>query len=93
MITPGAIGMISGAVAKVVVYPMDTIKKRLQIVGMERNIKVYGPIGKYSGTRDAITSIVKEEGFQALYRGLIPAIMKVTLSLTEILETSRYLMK
>jgi solute carrier family 25 thiamine pyrophosphate transporter 19 len=74
-VVSGVLGCASGAAAKISVYPLDTVKKRLQVLGMNRSLS-YGPIAHYRGTRHALYRIVQEEGVCALYRGLSPAIMK-----------------
>lgn len=48
---------ISGMTGKLVEYPFDTLKVRLQT-------------GPYAGATDCITTISKEEGLLAFYRGL-----------------------
>jgi len=56
-------GAVAGAVGPIANCPMDVIKTRLQCQGV-------GEAAKYSGTVHAFTTILKEEGPAALYKGL-----------------------
>jgi len=73
----GYAGAISGAVSKIIVYPMDTIKKRIQIQS------VFGPsFGTsvvYNGMWDCLATTIRTEGVLGLYRGLFPSVLKTTL--------------
>lgn len=68
-------GAIAGTLGKLSVYPLDTVKKRLQVQGMKRN-ETYGAIRVYTGTLHAIRSIISEEGIAGLYKGLSPSLLK-----------------
>jgi solute carrier family 25 (mitochondrial thiamine pyrophosphate transporter), member 19 len=71
----GMAGSLSGAVSKISVYPMDTVKKRLQAQA------AFGPMmvgSSYSGMTDCITKIYRTEGVGAFYRGLVPSVLKTT---------------
>lgn len=64
-------GMISGCVSKIIVYPIDTIKKRMQ------EQAVFGPSGDtYEGTVDCLLKMSRKEGIRSFYRGLIPSVWK-----------------
>jgi len=73
----GYAGSISGAVSKIIVYPMDTIKKRIQIQS------VFGAPTKngilYNGIWDCIATTTRTEGVLGFYRGLLPSVLKTTL--------------
>lgn len=56
--------------ATCVVQPLDLIKTRLQISGQGGSAK------EYTGTLDAISKIIKREGFPALYKGLTAALLR-----------------
>ncbi|RHY31977.1 hypothetical protein DYB32_002993 [Aphanomyces invadans] len=60
-----ALGSVAGAVAQLVAYPLDTIKKRLQLQP------------RYHGTMDCLVKVVREEGVLALYRGSIPNLVRL----------------
>jgi solute carrier family 25 thiamine pyrophosphate transporter 19 len=64
-------GTISGSVSKIIVYPVDTIKKRIQAQA------VFGAVGDvYFGMVDCFTKILKNEGYRGFYRGLLPSVLK-----------------
>ncbi len=64
-------GTISGSVSKIIVYPMDTVKKRIQAQA------VFGPVGDtYFGLVDCVAKIMKNEGYSTFYRGLLPSVLK-----------------
>ena len=74
----GAAGAISGGTSKLIVYPLDTVKKRLQAQafdsfwgGGEKMNKV-----QYKTMVDCGVRIMKDEGVGALYRGLVPTLLK-----------------
>lgn len=69
-------GAIAGVLAKIFVYPLDMIKKRLQVQGFEEARKCFGAVRTYNGAFDCIKKVVKEEKFWALYKGLGPSVIK-----------------
>ncbi|KAK6461525.1 mitochondrial carrier domain-containing protein [Scheffersomyces coipomensis] len=64
-------GASAGFLAGVVVCPLDVVKTRLQaqgdLVKSDSNYKI-----KYKGFVGAFKTILREEGFAGLYRGLVP---------------------
>ncbi|XP_072259876.1 mitochondrial ornithine transporter 1-like [Pyxicephalus adspersus] len=60
-------GGLGGSALWLVVYPVDCIKSRIQ---------VHSITGKQSGFIGTCTSIVKNEGFKALYSGLKPTLIR-----------------
>ncbi len=71
-IATGCVGAMSGGLSKLAVYPMDTVKKRLQRQAF------YGPQGAatYKGALYCTLAIARDEGARALYRGLLPTVIK-----------------
>lgn len=71
-------GSISGFVSKLLVTPLDVIKKRLQTKGPQirqgQNSIRLPPITK--SAFDTAYNIAKNEGVMAFYKGSIPAILK-----------------
>ncbi|KAK2160720.1 hypothetical protein LSH36_127g01019 [Paralvinella palmiformis] len=65
------VGFIAGTLASCINIPFDVAKSRIQ--GPQ---PVTGQI-KYSGCFTAIAMIYKEEGFFALYKGIVPKIMRL----------------
>lgn len=74
-------GALSGFVAKLLVYPLDLVKKRLQIRGFEEGRGIgFGQTPYYQGFLHCITHTIQTEKFSAFYKGLLPSIFKSTLS-------------
>jgi solute carrier family 25 thiamine pyrophosphate transporter 19 len=68
----GFAGSIAGSVSKIIVYPMDTIKKRMQAQA------VFGPNGGtyYDGIVDCLVKMWQKEGYISFYRGIVPSVLK-----------------
>ncbi|KAM9977187.1 hypothetical protein ACTFIR_011045 [Dictyostelium discoideum] len=64
-------GAISGATAQTLTYPIDLIRRRLQVQG------IGGKDILYNGTFDAFRKIIRDEGVLGLYNGMIPCYLKV----------------
>lgn len=71
-------GGTAGFCAKFVVYPLDLIKKRLQIQGFEEARKSFGVFKTYFNLKNCILSIIRDEGFPGFYKGLLPSLLKST---------------
>lgn len=83
MLTKLGCGAAAGMVGQTVAYPLDVVRRRLQMVGWKdaSNIitadgQVKAPV-QYTGMTDAFRKTVTNEGFGALYKGLIPNSVKV----------------
>eukprot|EP00897_Mesotaenium_endlicherianum_P005063 jgi/Mesen1/4585/ME000232S03836 len=74
VLTKLACGAAAGTVGQTVAYPLDVVRRRLQMVGWKD--AVHGTTA-YSGMLDAFSKTVKNEGVSALYRGLLPNSVKV----------------
>ncbi len=74
-------GSTSGLVGKTIVYPLDTIQKRLQVQGFEEGRKSLGATQKYRGILDCVAKVYKtENGIKAFYKGYVPGMGKAFLS-------------
>lgn len=71
--------------ATVVVQPLDLVKTRLQISGQGGTAK------EFNGALDAISKIVKREGFSSLYKGLTAALLRQATYTTTRLGTYTFL--
>lgn len=69
-------GAGAGIAAKTVVYPLDLVKKRIQVQGFEKAREFFGAVRCYKGLIDCFKSVIREEGFLGLYKGLSPSILK-----------------
>ncbi|KAJ2779050.1 mitochondrial thiamine pyrophosphate transporter [Coemansia javaensis] len=70
------LGAAAAVVGKTCVYPLDLVRKRLQIQGPLLPRYARGAVPAYSGVGDALVRIVRSEGPRALFRGLTPALVK-----------------
>ena len=70
-----AAGAISGAIAQTCTYPFDVLRRRFQVNSMS------GMGYQYTSITQAITTILKEEGFLGLYKGIMPNLLKVAPSM------------
>ncbi|CAJ0947756.1 unnamed protein product [Ranitomeya imitator] len=65
------IGLASGTLASIINIPFDVAKSRIQGPQPEPGVI------KYRSCRKTIITVYKEEGFLALYKGLLPKIMRL----------------
>ncbi|XP_075469436.1 mitochondrial 2-oxodicarboxylate carrier isoform X6 [Ascaphus truei] len=65
------IGLASGTLASVINIPFDVAKSRIQGPQPEPGVI------KYRSCWKTMVTVYKEEGFQALYKGLLPKIMRL----------------
>ncbi|KAL0028967.1 hypothetical protein WJX77_008705 [Trebouxia sp. C0004] len=68
-------GTTAGLASVLALQPLDVVKTRLQVQD-----GIPGPLSAYRGTVHALKSIVKEEGWRALYSGLGPGLLGAGLS-------------
>jgi hypothetical protein len=68
-------GATSGICSSLITYPMDVLRRRLQIVGLHPGL--HRP-GEMVGPWNELQTILKNEGWRGLYRGLAPELLKVT---------------
>ncbi|KAH0704934.1 hypothetical protein KY290_009648 [Solanum tuberosum] len=71
-------GLGSGTCAKAVCHPLDVVKKRFQIEGLQRHPR-YGArleARAYKNMYDGLRRILLEEGWAGLYKGIVPSIVK-----------------
>lgn len=66
--------IVSGACMVFLTNPVWLIKTRMQLQ-MKKSANSYGVKKPYRGIMDAARTIVREEGFWALYKGTVPALM------------------
>ncbi|CAN0841053.1 Mitochondrial adenine nucleotide transporter ADNT1 [Linum grandiflorum] len=79
-----ACGAAAGTVGQTVAYPLDVIRRRMQMGGWKDAASVVtggkAPL-EYTGMVDAFRKTVRYEGFGALYKGLVPNSVKVVPSI------------
>ncbi|XP_067143288.1 kidney mitochondrial carrier protein 1 [Centruroides vittatus] len=71
---PFIYGGIASVTAEFSTFPIDTTKTRLQVQGQRSDAR-YAEL-KYRGMFHALIRITKEEGLQALYSGIRPALLR-----------------
>lgn len=64
-------GALAGATAQSITYPLDVIRRRMQMRG------VMSDRFPYKSTPHAIVTIVTTEGVAGLYKGMLPNLLKV----------------
>lgn len=70
-----ACGALAGAFSQTITYPLDVLRRRMQVTGMSN-------MGfKYNGAWDATREIFRKEGLRGFYKGLWPNFLKVAPSI------------
>ncbi|MEW5317224.1 MAG: hypothetical protein WDW38_008542 [Sanguina aurantia] len=91
MLLDALAGSIAGAISRVCIGPLDVIKIRFQvqlepiakhgpspsssIISGGKPVPRVPSLSKYTGLKQALFTIVKEEGIQGLWRGTIPGLL------------------
>lgn len=65
-------GSVGGTVGTILNTPLDVVKSRIQ-----NSPKVAGQIPKYNWAWGACATVMKEEGFGALYKGFLPKVLRL----------------
>lgn len=65
-------GSIGGTTGTILNTPFDVVKSRIQSTA-----RVPGVIPKYNWTLPALGTVVREEGFGALYKGFLPKVLRL----------------
>ena len=65
-------GAAGGTFGTILNTPMDVIKSRIQ-----NSPKVKGQVPKYNWAWPAVGTVMKEEGFSALYKGFLPKVLRL----------------
>ncbi|MCJ1248385.1 hypothetical protein MMC30_005602 [Trapelia coarctata] len=65
-------GAIGGTVGTILNTPMDVVKSRIQ-----NSPKVAGSVPKYNWAWPAVGTVLREEGFPALYKGFLPKVLRL----------------
>jgi hypothetical protein len=75
-LTKGFCGGIAGGASKFIVYPLDTIKKRLQSQVLLSTATTSISAIKYNGILHCAQTIYKSEGILGFYKGIVPTVFK-----------------
>lgn len=86
VVTKLGCGAVAGTIGQTVAYPLDVIRRRMQMGGWKNAASVVigdgtkkAPV-EYSGMIDAFRKTVRHEGVGALYKGLVPNSVKVSVT-------------
>ncbi|KAI3439494.1 uncharacterized protein J3R85_004697 [Psidium guajava] len=74
-------GIVAGATASCITTPLDTIKTRLQVMGLEKRTSV----------RKVVKNLIAEDGWTGLYRGLGPRFFSMSAWGTSMILAYEYL--
>ncbi|KAJ6769454.1 SOLUTE CARRIER FAMILY 25 [Salix koriyanagi] len=71
-------GLAAGTCAKLVCHPLDVVKKRFQIEGLQRHPRYGARVEHhaYKNMVDALRRIFQVEGWAGLYKGIVPSTVK-----------------
>lgn len=72
-----ACGAVAGSISQTFTYPLDVLRRRMQVAGMKDSKLGYHD----KNAIDCIKNIVRAEGVTGLYRGLLPNLLKVAPSI------------
>ncbi|EDW02409.1 mitochondrial thiamine pyrophosphate carrier [Drosophila grimshawi] len=77
---PGALlffnAAVSGVLAKIIVYPLDLIKKRSMLSHFEADRKTFGVNPSCNTIMFCIRNTIEREGVMGLYKGMVPTLYK-----------------
>ena len=73
-----AAGVMASVLAKTFTFPLDLIRKRLQVQGPSRTRYVHTNIPFYKGVWRGLYAIWRKEGVRGWYRGLTVSLIKVS---------------
>ena len=66
-----ASGALSGVSSTLVIYPLDVLRRRMQLQGLHRTA------GQRTGVAYEVMTILQAEGVRGMYRGLTPELCKI----------------
>lgn len=69
-------GGLAGLCTKLLVYPLDLVKKRLQIQGFSKNRQTFGKHFVCNHMFQCLYEVGRHEGLRGLYKGLAPSLLK-----------------
>ncbi len=72
-------GVFASVFAKTAVFPLDLVRKRLQVQGPTRARYIHSNIPEYTGVIRGLAAIWQREGYRGWYRGLTVSLIKVRL--------------
>lgn len=70
-------GALAGSISQTLTYPLDVLRRRMQVSGMKDSRLGYSDKSAWG----AVRTIVMSEGIFGLYRGIVPNLLKVAPSI------------
>jgi len=84
-------GILASVIAKTGVFPLDLIRKRLQVQGPTRSRYVHKNIPVYKGVFKTMVDIRRKEGIRGLYRGLtVRSVSSTSLAVSMLITRSLF---
>ncbi|GAB2288551.1 hypothetical protein Dimus_022881 [Dionaea muscipula] len=77
-----ACGSLSGIASSTAIFPLDLVRRRMQLEGAGGRARVYN-----TGVFGALRQIIRSEGWRGLYRGILPEYFKVVPSVSIVFMT------
>ena len=71
-----AAGVLASVAAKTATFPLDLVRKRIQVQGPTRGRYINKHMPEYAGTVGTVRAILLAEGVRGLYRGLVVSLLK-----------------
>lgn len=72
----GLCGAVAGGVSKFLVFPLDTVKKRMQLQVLSSTMEGASNFPRYKGLFDCIGTTMRTEGIKGFYKGIVPTTVK-----------------
>ena len=76
----GLAGGLAGGTSKLLIYPMDTIKKRMQLQVLQSTVDMRSiealKVPHYTSINDCIRTTLRQEGVKGFFRGIVPTTLK-----------------
>jgi solute carrier family 25 thiamine pyrophosphate transporter 19 len=69
-------GVIASVMSKTAIFPLDLVRKRIQLQGPTSGRYIYGDRTEYKSALGALRTIVRAEGFRGLFKGLPISLIK-----------------
>jgi len=76
VLSSGFCGAISGGMSKFIVFPLDTVKRRMQVQVLRNTLVGVGTMPTYTHMGQCLVDTVRNEGIAGLYKGITPTIIK-----------------
>jgi len=73
-------GALSGVIAKMIVYPADLLKKRIQLMAFKQERKTFGRNPECPTVLGCIAATFRVEGIGGFYKGMSPTLFKAGLT-------------